>query len=150
MTGKIEHVDDMPVYGLFHDLAVAVERQSRSFGPDFRWLRIQALRSSESCIANLREGFYAQYSTEYLQSLFRTKREARETVTHLKYAVDVDQMPPVVVNELLPRYEDALRQLGALIKSIERKIKERGKAKPGAPKVREESPPYNVDFPPEH
>ena len=56
----IERVEDMPVYQLFFALAQEVEQATRDFGPDFRWLRVQVLRSSESVCANLTEGFYAQ------------------------------------------------------------------------------------------
>jgi len=135
----------MPVYGLLYDFAVDVEKQTRRFAGDFRWLRVQALRSSESSFANLSEGFYSQYSTEYLQALYRTKREARETVSHLKYSVDVEQKTASSGNALLTRYEEALRQLGNLIKSIEKKIRERGKSIPGFSKVREEHADYHPE-----
>jgi four helix bundle protein len=151
---KIENVEDMPVYRLFFDLAVEVERETRAFNPDFRWLRIQMLKSSESSFANLSEGFYSQYSTEYLQCLYRSRREARETVSHLNYAVGVDPLSKIVGTTLQDRYAEALRQLGNLINSIEQKIRERGKSKAGIPGVREgssgydiavQSPPFNED-----
>jgi len=56
----IERVEDMPVYRLFFTLAQEVELTTRGVGPDFRWLRVQVLRSSESVCANMTEGFYAQ------------------------------------------------------------------------------------------
>ncbi|MCK4640133.1 MAG: four helix bundle protein [Candidatus Marinimicrobia bacterium] len=58
-------------------MALEVEKISRDYGYDFRWLRIQLLRASESVCANMTEGFYSQYSTEYLHSLFYCRREAR-------------------------------------------------------------------------
>src|SRR5271157_725144 len=83
---KIETVEQMPVYQAFLTLALELEKKTRGFGPDFRWLRVQMLRSSESVCANMTEGFYSQYSTEYLQALYRCRREARETMTHVSYA----------------------------------------------------------------
>ena len=83
----ITDVDEMPVYQALFKLATGVERATRKYGLEFRWLRIQSVRSSESVCANLTEGFYSQYSTEYLQALYRSRREARETMTHLLYAV---------------------------------------------------------------
>ena len=126
---RIEHVEDMPVYRLFYELALKIEKTSRSFRMDFHWLRSQLLRASESVCANMTEGFYSQYSTEYLQSLYRCRREARETMTHLNYAQDIGMLSP---NDktLLPAYENGLHQLGNLIMSIERKIKLHGKSKP--------------------
>src|SRR5689334_21836071 len=118
----MDRVEQMPVYQLFFGLAIDVERTTRSLRADFQWLRIQVLKSSESVCANMVEGFYAQYSTEYLQALYRCRREARETVTHLRYAMAVGQMAEAVGSSLLARYDDGLRQLASLIGSIERKI----------------------------
>lgn len=126
---RIEQVGDLLVYRTFFDLALEVEKVTRGFGPDFRWLRVQSLRSSESACANLSEGFYSQYSTEYLHALYRVRREARETMTHLEYGAKVNQLPETIVSSLLARYTDGLRQLGKLISSIEFKIAKRGKSK---------------------
>lgn len=148
-SGKIECVEDMPVYQLFYRLALDVERLSREYDRDFRWLRNQSLRSSESVCSNMTEGFYAQYSTEYLQSLFRCRREARETMTHAKYARDVRQLAAFQAQDLLTRYADACRQLSSLIASIERKIRDRGKSKPDRPGcVQEETALYETNHQP--
>lgn len=138
-TGRISRVEDMPVYQLFYTLALDVEKASREYGYDFRWLRNQSLRASESVCANMTEGFYTQYSTEYLQALYRCRREARETLTHVTYAKDVRLLPAATAESLAARYEDALRQLGNLISSIERKLESRGKTKPGFQGVKEDS-----------
>lgn len=126
---KIEQVEDLEVYRAFFALAIDIQIATKTWSSDFRWLRSQMLRSSESVCANLTEGFYSQYSTEYLQSLYRCRREARETVTHLRYAVQVNVLSNKMGEELLNRYGVALRQLAKLIGSIERKIETRGKGK---------------------
>ena len=128
---KIVNVDDMPVYQAFLELALEVEKATRDCGPDFRWLRVQVLRSSESVCANMAEGFYSQYSTEYLQALYRCRREARETMTHLQYAATVHVVPAEIATTVQSRNEEALGQLANLMASIDRKIQERGKSKPG-------------------
>jgi four helix bundle protein len=89
---RIEQVEDLDVYQAFLALAIDVEKATRKCGGDFRWLRSQVLRSSESVCANLTEGFYSQYSTEYLQALYRCRRETRETTTHLRYAMQVNAL----------------------------------------------------------
>lgn len=127
---NIQRVEDMPVYQLFYRWALDVEEATRRFGQDFRWLRLQALRSSESVCANMAEGFYSQYSTEYLQCLFRSRREARETTTHIRYGIDSQQLNAETGNNLLAKAEDGCEQLNKPISSIEHKIKQRGKAKP--------------------
>ncbi len=129
---KIETVEQMPVYQAFLTLALELEKKTQRFGPEFRWLRVQMLRSSESVCANMTEGFYSQYSTEYLQALYRCRREARETMTHVSYSQSTDQLSEDIASELHGRYEEALKQLANLAGSIERKIRERGKAKPGS------------------
>jgi len=127
--GKINRVEEMPVYQMFYELALEVEGITRDYGSDFHWLRIQLLKASESVCANMTEGFYAQYSTEYLHSLFYCRREARETTTHIRYASDVKLLQKSVTESICLRYDDALQQLANLIKSIERKIHLKGKSK---------------------
>ena len=89
---KIERVEDMPVFQACFALALSIEKDSRAFAVDFKWLRGQMLRSSESVCANMTEGFYSQYSTEYLQVLYRCRREGRETMTHVRYAMAIKQL----------------------------------------------------------
>ena len=130
MSGtRIERVEEMPVFRLFYDLALTVELETRGLGPDFRWLRRQVLRSSESVCANMTEGFYSQYSTEYVQALYRCRREGRETVLHLRYAAAAAGLSGPTVSGLVAQYEGALRQLASLIVSVERKMERRGKSK---------------------
>ncbi|MBI5317158.1 MAG: four helix bundle protein [Nitrospirae bacterium] len=126
---NIENVEDMPIYQSCFHLATEIEKISRAFDSDFRWLRGQVLRSSESVCANMTEGFYSQYSTEYLQALYRCRREGRETKTHLCYAMSVKQLPEAAGRLLTTGYDEALKQLANLIASIERKIRHRGKGK---------------------
>jgi len=126
---KITNVEDMPVYQAFFGLALEVERITIDCKSEFRWLRGQALRSSESVCANMAEGFFSQYSTEYVQALYRCRREAYETITHLRYAARVAQLHADAVNGIVCHYNGALQQLANLIASIERKITERGKSK---------------------
>jgi four helix bundle protein len=140
--GTITRVEDMPVFRLFYALALDVERTSRGYPKDFGWLRGQKLRSSESVCANMTEGFYSQYSTEYRQSLFRCRREARETQTHLRYASDVAILDKSVSERLLASYEEGIQQLNNLIGSIERKISSRGKARPKDVFVKEDGCQY--------
>lgn len=144
--GEIQQVTDMPVYQACRQLAIAVEGTTRSFGPDFRWLRIQCLRSSESVCANMAEGFYSQYSTEYLQSLYRSRREARETMAHVQYALDVGQMSELQADQLFTAYRDALIQLAHILRSIERKLELRGKSKGKPLMLKEELQEYEVEY----
>jgi len=139
---RIRNIGQMPVYQVFSKLALDVEIMTRSFGPDFRWLRVQCLRCSESVCANMTEGFYSQYSTEYLQALYRCRREARETMAHICYALGVKQLVATDGSGLMSRYEEALMQLARLLGSIERKIRERGKAKGVPSELRETEEDY--------
>lgn len=139
----IMRVEDMPVFQRFYELAIRMVACTRDYPADFKWLRIQKLRSSESVTANMTEGFYSQYSTEYIQCLYRCRREARETMLHSKYARDAGILSSKITEEILAGYECALEELAKLISSIERKVRAYGKAKPGA--VREESAEYGTD-----
>lgn len=119
----------MPIFQACFALALSIEKDSRAFAADFKWLRGQMLRSSESVCANMTEGFYSQYSTEYLQALSRCRREGRETTTHLRYAMAIKQLSNEKGRALTEGYDNALAQLTNLIASIERKIRQRGKTK---------------------
>ena len=130
---KIERVEDMPVFQACFVLALSIEKDSRAFTVDFKWLRGQMLRSSESVCANMTEGFYSQYSTEYLQALYRCRREGRETMTHVRYAMTLKQLSDEKGQALIEGYDNALTQLANLIASIERKIRQRGKTKAERP-----------------
>lgn len=130
---RIEQVEEMPVYQAFFNLALEVEKATKRYASDFRWLRAQSLRSSESVCANMTEGFYSQYSTEYLQALYRSRREARETMTHLRYAIGGGQLSERAGGMLVMGYTESLKQLANLILSIERKINVRGKSKLSLP-----------------
>ena len=141
---QFKRVEDMPVYQQFYKLALRVERETRDYPGEFRWLRGQSLRASESVCANMSEGFFAQYSTEYTHSLYRCRREGREMMTHVQYAKDVGVLDGETAKVLLADYEDALRDLNKLIGSIQSKTKLRGKGKPSS-KIQEEPGPYVVD-----
>jgi four helix bundle protein len=142
MSPKISRVEEMPVFQGAYALALVVERETRYFPGDFRWLRNQVLRSSESVCSNMVEGFYAQYTTEYLQSLHRCKREGHETLFHLRYARD--SVLRLDLTDLEEPYEGVLLQLNALIRSLESKLALYGKSKPspGPGHVREPDVPY--------
>jgi len=144
MSRGIERVEDMPVYQLSYALALEVEKRSQKYPRDFLWLRIQKLRSSESVCANMGEGFYAQYSTEYRQSLRRCYREARETQIHIRYATDVGLLESVAGQSMIDRYEDAMRQMNNLMASIERKIAVYGKGKSSGERMTEEDIEYET------
>jgi hypothetical protein len=92
------------------------------------------------------EGFYSQYSTEYLQALYRCRREAWETMTHLRYGIDVGQWEKPAGHDMLARYEEATKQLAHLITSIERKIQERGKSKPSPFQIKESAGEYDIEL----
>lgn len=141
---QILRVEDMPVFRLAYELLRRLEKASRSFPREFHWLRSQLLRAAESVPANLTEGCYAQYSTEYLQSLFRCRREGREALLHLRFAADTGLIGPDVRETLVSEYEGCLHQLNHVIRSIESKIANRGKQRP--PNLREDHADYAVSF----
>jgi four helix bundle protein len=108
----------------------------------------QTNKAAEAVPANWTEGFYSQYSTEYLQCLYRCRREGREAQLHLRYASDVGLVAKERAQPILERYEDALRQLNHLIRSIELKIETQGKGKPKDSRfvIRETQEGYEVEL----
>jgi hypothetical protein len=75
--------------------------------------------------------------------LYRCRREARETLPHLHYAGDTGNLAAPLLCELQDKGEDGLHQLAAVVASIEQKIRDRGKAKPGTVLVREDEANYS-------
>ena len=73
--------------------------------------------------------------------MYRCRREARETLTHIAYAADTGQLDKTVSEGLVSEYETALKLLSGLISSVQRKMAEHGKAKPGST-VREDGASY--------
>ncbi|MDN5940885.1 MAG: hypothetical protein L0H94_03290 [Nitrospira sp.] len=61
--------------------------------------------------------------------MHRCRREGRETITHVRYAMTIKQLSGEKGLALIEGYDNALTQLANLIASIERKICQRGKTK---------------------
>jgi four helix bundle protein len=140
-----KRVEDMPVFQDFYRISLAVESASKGFPSEFRWLRSQVLRSSESVCANMAEGFYSQYTTEYVQCLYRCRREARESLVHLSYATDTGLISRESLAVFTQDFESALQQLGAVVRSLEQKMQTYGKGKPSSSILREDDGGYWTD-----
>ncbi|HBA83522.1 MAG TPA: hypothetical protein DCZ95_05440 [Verrucomicrobia bacterium] len=120
LAEKIERIEDLAVYQTFRKLADEVEKVSREYGLSYRWLRNQTLQASESACAHLTDSAYVEFTSGFLKALYRSRSEARGTMTHLASARDADLLKGG--DSLIGRYENAVAELGRLIRHVEEAI----------------------------
>ena len=99
-----------------------VFKETKTFPHEERyWLTSQIRRSSRSVAANIAEEFRKrQYPSMSVSKLADSHAEATETQVWLDFARDCGYLSPQHHNELVARYEEIGRMLGAMIDRPER------------------------------
>ncbi len=77
---------DLDVWQVSMDLAVAVPDIVSEFPRDFRWLTLQVMDSSESVPSNIAEGFERRLNGDFVRFLRIAKASLGETDSHMIYA----------------------------------------------------------------
>lgn len=115
---------DLKVYQLAYKLAMDIFRESKSFPKDEKYsLTDQMRRSSRSIAANIAEGFRKrQYPKMFLSKLADADGETAETQVWLDFALDCEYLSKEKHDELLSRYEEIGRMLGAMMSMPEKFI----------------------------
>lgn len=115
---------DLRVYQLAYKLAMDIFRESKSFPKDEKYsLTDQMRRSSRSIAANIAEGFRKrQYSKMFLSKLADADGETAETQVWLDFALDCEYLSKEKHDELLSRYEEIGKMLGAMMSMPEKFI----------------------------
>lgn len=115
---------DLRVYQLAYKLAMDIFRESKSFPKDEKYsLTDQMRRSSRSIAANIAEGFRKrQYPKMFLSKLADADGETAETQVWLDFALDCEYLSKEKHDELLSRYEEIGRMLGAMMSMPEKFI----------------------------
>jgi four helix bundle protein len=78
----------------------------------------QLRRSSNSCPANLAEGFGNKHTNIYTESISRSQGEIRETIHHLRMASSLGYLNQERLNNLVSQYDECLLMLYGLEKSL--------------------------------
>ncbi|MCZ2287801.1 MAG: four helix bundle protein [Anaerolineales bacterium] len=115
---------DLRVYQLAYKLAMDIFRESKSFPKDEKYsLTDQMRRSSRSIAANIAEGFRKrQYPKMFLSKLADADGETAETQVWLDFALDCEYLSKEEHDELLSRYEEIGKMLGAMMSMPEKFI----------------------------
>ena len=119
MAEVIRDFRDLKVYQLLVDLHLELHAISMKF-PRFELFELgsQMRRSSNSCPANVAEGFNNKHTNIYRECINRAIAEANETRHHLMMALAKKYLTPEKAQELLSRYELACRMLRSLERAI--------------------------------
>lgn len=115
---------DLKVYQLAYKLAMDIFQESKSFPKDEKYsLTDQMRRSSRSIAANIAEGFRKrQYPKMFLSKLADADGETAETQVWLDFALDCEYLSKEKHDELLSRYEEIGKMLGAMMSMPEKFI----------------------------
>ena len=81
-----DNFEELEVWQVSMDLAVAIPDLALKFPPEFRWLARQVMDSSESVPSNIAEGFERRLNGDFVRFLRIAKASLGETVSHLVYA----------------------------------------------------------------
>lgn len=108
---------DLKVYQLAYKLAMDIFRESKAFPKEEKYaLTDQIRRSSRSVAANIAEGFRKrQYPKMFLSKLADSDGETAETQVWLDFARDCEYLTTEKHDELLSKYEEVGRMLGAMM-----------------------------------
>lgn len=112
-------VEDLKVYNRLFELALDVHGLSLTF-PKFELFELgsQLRRSSNSCPANLAEGFGNKHINIYLESINRSQGEIRETIHHLKISHRKSYFGEEKLQQFLNGYTECSKMLYGLEKSL--------------------------------
>lgn len=115
---------DLKVYQLAYKLAMDIFRESKAFPKEEKYaLTDQIRRSSRSVAANIAEGFRKrQYPKMFLSKLADSDGETAETQVWLDFARDCEYLTTEKHDELLAKYEEVGRMLGAMMTMPEKFI----------------------------
>lgn len=108
---------DLKVYQLAYKLAMEIFNESKSFPKEEKYsLTDQIRRSSRSVAANIAEGFRKrQYPKMFLSKLADADGESTETQVWLDFARDCEYLSSEQHAEILKRYEEVGKMLGAMM-----------------------------------
>lgn len=125
---EVKDFTDLRVWQLGVQLALAVYRATREFPSDERFgLTSQLRRAAVSVPSNIAEGHTRNRSGDYLRFLGIARGSLAEVKTQLIIARELGFVSNSDFNSLIQQTDGLLRQLTALIASIERVQIEDGK-----------------------
>ena len=114
---------DLVVYERLCDLHLEICALSREWPLQERHeLGAQVRRSSNSAPAQLAERHADRHLRNKIESVNRARAECSETIHHLFIAQRKDYLQPAVFDSLSARYEECIRMLNAMERTLESKL----------------------------
>ena len=118
-------VEDLIVYQKLCDLHLEVCDLTHSWPSEERYeLASQARRSSNSSPANLAEKHSDRHVKNKIEGVNRARGEALETVHHIYIALRKGYIAQPAYESVRARYEECVRMLNGLERTLERQIDE--------------------------
>ncbi|HUE69745.1 MAG TPA: four helix bundle protein [Pirellulaceae bacterium] len=118
-------VEDLIVYQRLCDLHLEVCDLSHTWPAEERYeLASQARRSSNSSPANLAEKHSDRHVKNKIEGVNRARGEALETVHHVYIALRKRYITQQAFEAIRDRYEECVRMLNGLEKTLERQLDE--------------------------
>lgn len=117
-------VENLKVYQKLCGLHLQVHKLTMDF-PKFELYELgsQLRRSSNSCAANLAEGFDNKHTSIYTECISRSQAEIRETTHHLKIAFKKEYITEEKLKNLTSEYSECSKMLYGLEKALTSKHK---------------------------
>ena len=127
-------VEDLKVYQKLCHLHIDVCALSRNWPAEERFeLGSQVRRSSNSAPANLAEKHSDRHVRNKIEGVNRARGEALETVHHLFIAKLKGYITQQEYEALRQRYQECIRMLNGMEKTLEKQLDQRSRRWPSAP-----------------
>ena len=120
---RFMRVEDLKVYQKLCKLHIEVSHLTRTWPSEERFeLGSQVRRSSNSSPANLAEKHSDRHVRNKIEGVNRARGEALETIHHLYVALLKKYIPQRVYDAFRDRYDECIRMLNGLEKTLERQL----------------------------
>lgn len=115
----VHNVEDLEVYQRLCKLTLEVHELTMTF-PKFELYELgsQLRRASNAAPAILAEGFGNKHTNIYSESISRSQGEIKETKHHLRIACKKGYLNQNILDNFIQRYDECLRMLYGLDKSL--------------------------------
>src|SRR3989344_873331 len=119
MQNSIQNVEDLEVYQKLFKLALDVHELTMSYSKfELYELGSQSRRASNAAPALLAEGFGNMHTNIYSEKISQSLGEIKETKHHLRMACKKNYFNQAVLDDFIKRYDECLRMLHGLDKSL--------------------------------
>ena len=138
---SFNRVEDLDVYNKLCDLHLDVCDLTHKWPAEERYeLGSQSRRSSNGTPANLAEKHSDRHLRNKIEGVNRARTEAAETIHHLYVARRKGYLDEPTYESVRSRYEECIRMLNGLERSLERHLPEEDRRFPDRPRPSDPEP----------